>query len=133
MQPQGYIEMNSHDGTSGHMQPLGYIEIYSHDGTSGHMQPQGYIEMDSHDGTGGHMQPQGYIEMDSHDGTGGRVGHPFFSNERSVLCILFCSFKKNVLFFAFFSVLLKRMERSFRSLEKNGKERSVLSVLFHSL
>ena len=44
-----------------------------------------------------------------------RVGHPFFSKERSVLCILFHSFKKNVPFFVFFSILLKRTERSLRS------------------
>ena len=36
-----------------------------------------------------------------------RVGHPFFSKERSDLCVLFRSFKKNGMFFAFFSVLLK--------------------------
>ena len=64
-----------------------------------------------------------------------RVGHPFFSKERFVLCVLFRSFKKNVPFFAFFSVLLKRTERSLRSFgfhkspktrEKNGKERNIL-------
>ena len=40
---------------------------------------------------------------------------PFFSKEHSVLCVLFRSFKKNGTFFAFFSVLLKRTERSLRS------------------
>ena len=45
----------------------------------------------------------------------GRVGHPFFSQECSVLSVLLRSLKKNVLFFAFFSVLYKRKERSFRS------------------
>ena len=71
-----------------------------------------------------------------------RVGHPFFSKERSVLCVLFHSFKKNIAFFAFFSVLYKSMFQSLRSflfLKKNvpffsrvfgdlwdTKERSVL-------
>ena len=71
-----------------------------------------------------------------------RVGHPFFSKERSVLCVLFRSFKKNGTFFAFFSVLYKSMFQSLRSflfLKKNvpffsrvfgdlwdTKERSVL-------
>ena len=31
-----------------------------------------------------------------------RVGHPFFSKERSLVCVLFRSFKKNVPFLAFF-------------------------------
>ena len=44
-----------------------------------------------------------------------RVGHPFFSKECSVLCVLFRSFKKNVPFFPFFSVLLKRMFHSLHS------------------
>ena len=39
------------------------------------------------------------------------VGHPFFSKERGVLCVLFCSLQKNGMFFAFFSVLYKKMER----------------------
>ena len=73
-----------------------------------------------------------------------RVGHPFISKECSALCVLFRSFKKNGTFFAFFSVLLKRTERSLRSFplfrtersfrfhklpktrEKNGKERNVI-------
>ena len=37
----------------------------------------------------------------------------FFSKERSVLSVLLRSFQKNVPFFPFFSVLLKRTERSF--------------------
>ena len=45
----------------------------------------------------------------------GRLGHPFFSKECFILCILFRSFKKNVLFSAFFSVLFKRTERFLRS------------------
>ena len=45
----------------------------------------------------------------------GNNGHPFFSKEHSVLCLLFHSFKKNVPFFAFFSVFLKITECSLRS------------------
>ena len=37
----------------------------------------------------------------------------FFSKERSVLSVHLCSFQKNVPFFPFFSVLLKRTECSF--------------------
>ena len=75
-----------------------------------------------------------------------RVGHPFFSKERSVLCVLFHYFKKNIAFFAFFSVLYKSMFHSLRSflfLKKNvpffsrvfgdlwdTKERSVLFCTF---
>ena len=44
-----------------------------------------------------------------------RVGHRFFSKECSVLCVFFRSFQKNVPFFAFFSVLLKRTFSSLRS------------------
>ena len=62
-----------------------------------------------------------------------RVGHPFFSKERSVLSVLFRSFLKNGTFFPFFSVLFKRTERSFRSFPFFSKERNVLSVLFRSL
>ena len=51
---------------------------------------------------------------------------PFFAKERYVLRVLFRSLQKNVTFFAFFSVLYKRMLRSFRSFQKNGKERNVL-------
>ena len=61
-----------------------------------------------------------------------RVGHPFFSKERSVLCVLFRCFKKNGTFFAFFSVLSKRTEQSLRSFLFFLKERNVLCVLFHS-
>ena len=38
---------------------------------------------------------------------------PFFAKECSVLCVLFPSLQKNGAFFAFFSVFLKRMDRSF--------------------
>ena len=62
-----------------------------------------------------------------------RVGHPFFSKERSVLSVLFRSFLKNGTFFPFFSVLFKRTERSFRSFPFFSKDRNVLSVLFRSL
>ena len=44
-----------------------------------------------------------------------RVGHPFFSKECSVLCVLLRSFQKNVPFFPFFYILFKRTFRSFRS------------------
>ena len=44
-----------------------------------------------------------------------------------------CSFQKNVPFFPFFSVLHKRMFHSFCSFLFFIKERSGLSVLFHSL
>ena len=61
-----------------------------------------------------------------------RVGHPFFSKERSVLSVLLRSFQKNVPFFLFFYVLFKRTFRSFRSFTFFSKERSVLSVLLRS-
>ena len=40
---------------------------------------------------------------------------PFFAKERYVLRVLFRSLQKNVTFFAFFSVLLKKMLRSLHS------------------
>ena len=62
-----------------------------------------------------------------------RVGHPFFSKERSVLSVLFRSFLKNGTFFPFFSVLFKRTERSFRSFPFFSKERNILSIIFRFL
>ena len=56
-----------------------------------------------------------------------RVGHPFFSKERSDLCVL------NVPIFAFFSILYKRTEESLRSFPFFIKECSDLCVLFRSL
>jgi len=47
----------------------------------------------------------------------------FFWKERSVLCVLLCSFEKNAAFFAFFYVLLKRTQRSLRSFTFFRKER----------
>ena len=35
----------------------------------------------------------------------------FFAKECCVLCVLLCSWQKNVAFFALFSILLKRMEK----------------------
>ena len=55
-----------------------------------------------------------------------RVGHPFFSKERSVLSVLFRSFKKNGTFFPFFSILFKRTEHSFRYFPFFTKECSIL-------
>ena len=43
-----------------------------------------------------------------------------------------CSFQKNVPFFAFFSFLVKRTERSLRSFPFVLKERNDLCVLFRS-
>ena len=51
---------------------------------------------------------------------------PFFIKERSDLCVLFRSLKKNGTIFAFFSVLYKKTERSLRSFPFFIKERKVL-------
>ena len=59
-----------------------------------------------------------------------RVGHLFFSKERSDLYVLFRSLEKNVPIFAFFSILYKRTFRSLRSFLFFIKERSDLCVLF---
>ena len=54
-----------------------------------------------------------------------RVGHPFFSKECSILCVLFCSFKKNEHSFSVLFVFISRtnianlgkknVKRTFRS------------------
>ena len=63
-----------------------------------------------------------------------RVGHPFFSKERSVLCVLFRSFEKNgkerniLLGLISHQKLEKRTEKNVMFSFETGKERNVLNA-----